>query len=61
MEDARLGSIQMIGTLQVMLEVVGQFELYYSEQTQGILRSLVATLSLLVQRCLTCQQVKAEH
>ena len=47
MEDARLGSIQMIGALQVMLEVVGQFELYYSEQTQGILRSLVATLSLL--------------
>ena len=47
MEDARLGSIQMIGALQVMLEVVGQFELYYSEQTQGILSSLVATLSLL--------------
>ena len=47
MEDARLGSIQMIGALQVMLEAVGQFELYYSEQTQGILRSLVATLSLL--------------
>ena len=47
MEDARLGSIQMIGALQVMLEVVGQFGLYYSEQTQGILRSLVATLSLL--------------
>ena len=47
MEDARLGSIQMIGTLQVMLEAVGQFGLYYSEQTQGILRSLVATLSLL--------------
>ena len=47
MEDARLGSIQMIGALQVMLEVVKQFGLYYSEQTQGILRSLVATLSLL--------------
>ena len=47
MEDARLGSIQMIGALQVMLEAVGQFELYYNEQTQGILRSLVATLSLL--------------
>ena len=47
MEDARLGSIQMIGALQVMLEAVGQFGLYYSEQTQGILRSLVATLSLL--------------
>ena len=30
-----------------MLEAVGQFGLYYSEQTQGILRSLVATLSLL--------------
>ena len=44
MEDARLGSIQMIGTLQVMLEAVRQFGLYYSEQTQGILRSLVATL-----------------
>ena len=47
MEDARLGSIQMIGALQVMLEAVGQFGLYYSEETQGILRSLVATLSLL--------------
>ena len=47
MEDARLGSIQMIGALQVMLEAIGQFGLYYSEQTQGILRSLVATLSLL--------------
>ena len=47
MEDARLGSIQMIGALQVMLEAVGQFGLYYSEQTQGILRSLVATFSLL--------------
>ena len=47
MKDARLGSIQMIGALQVMLEAVGQFGLYYSEQTQGILRSLVATLSLL--------------
>ena len=47
MEDARLGSIQMIDALQVMLEAVGQFGLYYSEQTQGILRSLVATLSLL--------------
>ena len=47
MEDARLGSIQMIGTLQVMLEVVGQFRLYYSERTQGILGSLVAMLSLL--------------
>ena len=47
MEDARLGSIQMIGALQVTLEAVGQFGLYYSEQTQGILRSLVATLSLL--------------
>ena len=46
-EDARLGSIQMISALQVMLEVVGQFGLYYSEKTQGILRSLVATLSLL--------------
>ena len=30
-----------------MLEAVGQFGLYYNEQTQGILRSLVATLSLL--------------
>ena len=30
-----------------MLEAVEQFGLYYSEQTQGILRSLVATLSLL--------------
>ena len=29
-----------------MLEAIGQFELYYSEQTQGILLSLVATLSL---------------
>ena len=47
MEDARLGSIQMIGALQVMLEVVGQLGLYYSEQTQGILSSSVATLSLL--------------
>ena len=47
MEDARLGSIQMIGVLQVMLEAVEQFGLYYSEQTRGILRSLVATLSLL--------------
>ena len=47
MEDALLGSIQIIGALQVMLEAVRQFELYYSEQTQGILRSLVATLSLL--------------
>ena len=33
MEDARLGSIQMRGALQVILEVVGQFGLYYSEQT----------------------------
>ena len=47
MEDACLGSIQMIGALQVMLEAVEQFRLYYSEQTQGILRSFVATLSLL--------------
>ena len=47
MEDAHLGSIHMIGALQVMLEVVVQFGLYYSKQTQGILRSLVATLSLL--------------
>ena len=47
MEDARPGSIQMIGALQVMLEAFGQFGLYYSEQTQGISRSLVATLSLL--------------
>ena len=47
MEVAHPGSIQMIGALQVMLEAVGQFGLYYSEQTQGILRSLVATLSLL--------------
>ena len=47
MEDARLGSIQMIGALQVMLEAVGQFGLYYSEKTRGILRSLVATFSLL--------------
>ena len=47
MEDACLGSIQMIGALQVMLKAVGKFGLYYSEQTQGILRSLVATLSLL--------------
>ena len=30
-----------------MLEVVGQFGLHYSEQTQGILGSLVDTLSLL--------------
>ena len=30
-----------------LLEVVGQFGLYYSEQTQSILKSLVATLSLL--------------
>ena len=30
-----------------MLEIVGQFELQYSEQTQGTLGSLVATLSLL--------------
>ena len=30
-----------------MLEAVEQFGLYYSEQTQGILESLVATLSLL--------------
>ena len=47
MEDARLGSIQMIGALQVMLKAVGQFRLYYNEQTQGILRSLVVKLSLL--------------
>ena len=47
MEDARLGSIQMIGALQVMLKAVGQFGLYYSEQTQGILKSFVSTLSLL--------------
>ena len=47
MEDARLGSIQIIGAHQVMLEAVGQFGLYYSEQTQGILGSLMATLSLL--------------
>ena len=46
-EDARLGSIQMIGALQVMLEAVKQFGLYYSEKTQGILRTKVATLSLL--------------
>ena len=38
MEDARLGSIQMIDALQVMLEAVGQFGLYYSEQTQGIFK-----------------------
>ena len=38
MVDARLGSIQMIGALQVMLEAVGQLGLYYSEQTQGIFR-----------------------
>ena len=31
MEDARLGSIQMISALQVMLEAVGQFELCYNE------------------------------
>ena len=30
-----------------MLEAVGQFGLYYSEQTQGNLGSLVATLSVL--------------
>ena len=30
-----------------MLKAVGQFGLYYSEQTQGILGSLMATLSLL--------------
>ena len=47
MEDARLDSIQMVGALQVMLKAVRQFGLYYNEQTQGILRSLVATLSLL--------------
>ena len=47
MEDTRLSSIQMIGALQAMLEAVGQFRLYYSEQTHGILGSLVATLSLL--------------
>ena len=47
MEDASLGLIQMIGAFQVMLEAVGQFRLYNSEHTQGILRSLVATLSLL--------------
>ena len=47
MEDARLSLIHMMGALQVMLEAVGQFGLYYSEQTQGILRSLVAMLSLL--------------
>ena len=44
MEVARLGSIQMIGALQVMLEAVRKFGLYYSQKTQGILRSLVATL-----------------
>ena len=38
MEDARLGSIQMIGTLQVMLEAVEQFGLTYSEKTRGIFR-----------------------
>ena len=32
-----------------MLKAVGQFGLYYSEQTQGILGSLVATLSLLIR------------
>ena len=47
MEDACLGSIQMIGAFQVMLEAVGRFGLYYSEQTHGVLRSLVATLPLL--------------
>ena len=31
MEDACIGSIQMIGALQIMLEAVGQFRLYYSE------------------------------
>ena len=30
-----------------MLETVGQFRLQYNEQTQGTLRSLVATSSLL--------------
>ena len=30
-----------------MLEILGQFGLQYSEQTQGTLGSLVATLSLL--------------
>ena len=30
-----------------MLEAVGQFGLYYNEQTQGILGSLVATLFLM--------------
>ena len=39
MEDARLGSIQMIGALRVMFEAVGQFGLYYSEQTHGVLWS----------------------
>ena len=32
-----------------MLETVGQFRLQYSEQTQGMLGSLVATLSLLIR------------
>ena len=35
-----------------MLEAVGQFGLYYSKQTQGILESLMATLSLLGYRVL---------
>ena len=30
-----------------MLKAIGQFGLYYSKQTRGILGSLVATLSLL--------------
>ena len=30
-----------------MLKVVGQFRLQYSDQAQGVLRSLVATPSLL--------------
>ena len=46
MEDARLGSIQMIGALQVMPKASPQGS-EAGEQTQGILGSLVATLSLL--------------
>ena len=47
MEDALLGSIQIIGALQVMFEAVGQFGLYYSEQTHGVLRSFGGYASLL--------------
>ena len=38
MEDARLGSLQIIGTLQVILEAVGQFGLYYKRADSGYFR-----------------------